>query len=185
MEVWIKLIQKEHLSDTLTVLKSNRPLTTKFRWCCKGVKITIFWSKEHLSEKTAEGIRSVTNKISKINAEISYLKRADMRNNIVIFNLEENQQTDTNLISTIASVFLKLNIIIPDLAIADAFRLGKDNKENIPILIKFIASGWVRAIFEKVKDFHDVGLSVANDRTPEDRECRKKLLSYAKIIKEQ
>lgn len=60
------------------------------------------------------------------------------------------------------------------MAIDNCFRLGKIRGHR-PILIKFIATRWVRNVFNKVRGFKKFNLSIVNDRSKSEREEFRKL----------
>lgn len=82
--------------------------------------------------------------------------------NIVLYRLEDSDDINKHLISVVNEIFAELNLDIPDLAIVDAFRLGK-LKGIRPVLIKFIAERWVKLVFSKVREFRSLNLAIAND----------------------
>lgn len=112
------------------------------------------------------------------NREARYDKSQRARN-IILYRLEDSDDINKHLIGSIRNIFTELNLDIPDLAIADAFRLGKSNNDR-PVLIKFIAERWVKHAFTKVREFGNLNLAISNDRTPEEREKRRQLLSTRK-----
>lgn len=67
------------------------------------------------------------------------------------------------------------------MAIEDAFRLGKGDTCR-PVLVKFIATRWVKQVFTKVRNFKDKNLAISNDRTPEERIIRRHKLLQAKNL---
>lgn len=95
--------------------------------------------------------------------------------NIVLYRLEDTDVINNNLIAVINELFAELELNIPDLAKADAFRLGKV-RGNRPVLIKFVAERWVKQAFSKVQEFRSFNLVIANDRTAKERENRRQLL---------
>lgn len=70
---------------------------------------------------------------------------------------------------------------IPTVAIEDVYRLGK-TMGNRPVIVKFIARMWVKMAFNKVKEFKNINLVIANDRSPEERERRRHLLGYVRDL---
>lgn len=73
-----------------------------------------------------------------IENKISRLFNYQRSKNIVLFKLEDCDSINTNLFQIISQLFKDIGINIPEVAIVDAFRLGK-KKGNRPVLIKLIA----------------------------------------------
>lgn len=142
---------KKISEDIKTLTESHNQLKSEMRASCKA------------SSDALCSIKDFSKKISAINGEINSLRHTGRQNNILMFNLKENLQNNSDLISTVSKIFEKINIVVPDLAFADAFRIGS-TENNRPILVKFIAPRWVRVVFSKVKEFRNIGLSISNDR---------------------
>lgn len=79
------------------------------------------------------------------------------------------------LIHSICHRFSEMGLNISDLAFEDAFRLGKNNG-NRPVIIKFIASRYVKTVFYKVRELRARNLFITNDHTKEERKQRHQLL---------
>lgn len=70
---------------------------------------------------------------------------------------------------------------IPEVAIADVFKLGKI-KGNRPVLVRFIAPRWVKLVFTKLVEFNRLNLSIANVRSKQEREERKELRKQEDLL---
>lgn len=95
--------------------------------------------------------------------------------NIILFNLEDSDQVNSMLFQSIELLFKEIGLDIPDLDIADIYRLGKI-KGKRPVLISFIAARWVKSVFSKLSALKSRNLFISNDRTPEERVHRRNLL---------
>lgn len=119
-------------------------------------------------------------RITKIEREFSSFAYQQRLKNIVLFKLEDTAAINNNLFAAVLNIFAQVGLEIPDLSIDDIFRLGKV-PGNRPVLIKFTASRWVRDVFTKINEIKKLNYIVANDRSKEEREMRRQLLS--KIFK--
>lgn len=159
-----------------SLTESHEQLKNEMRASCKA------------SEEATNSIKTFSKNIASITEDVGFLNRAERNSNILIFNLEEKAKNESDLLSKVSAVFQKvilfLNIVIPDLAIADVYRIEKSTV-NRPIMVKFIAPPWVKVVFSKIKEFNNIGLAVSNDRSPQKRKIRKELLVYANTLREK
>lgn len=122
----------------------------------------------------ASSISSLTEKQLKMETFVEKFVRQERSKNIIMFNLEFSVEEKENLFDRILSVFLGVGLSVPDVALVDAYRLGKD-KAKCLVIIKFISTRWVRLIFTKISQLRELGIVIANDRSPEERERRRTL----------
>lgn len=122
-------------------------------------------------------------KLNNLQKRLDYFQRQERGKNLILYNVEDNLQNNNNLISTVSKIFQKIGLQIPDAVIIDVYRLGK-NTDKKPIIVKFVSSRWVRLIFTKLENIRELKLSIANDRTKEEREARKNLLELRKRMLE-
>lgn len=94
--------------------------------------------------------------------------------NLILFGLEDSESVNRDLIHSVLEIFSDMGLRIPDVAVEDSFRLGKVMGSR-PIKIKFISSRWVRVAFDRVEEFKNFNLAIANDRTKEEREKHRDL----------
>lgn len=146
--------------------------------------ITVVSALTHSQESLtmSENIQSIKTSIEEIKADhsttmtrfnkmankISFLSSESRSNNIILFGLEDSDAVNLSLIPSILKIFNDIELTVPELAIADSFRLGRI-KGNHPELIKFIATRWVKHVFSRVREFRKFNLSIANDRSKEKR----------------
>lgn len=95
--------------------------------------------------------------------------REEKAKNIVIFNLADEEENNSNLLYTIVKMFKRAGLIVPDNAITDVLRLGK-NKGKRTVMVKFIGVRWVKLIFTKITVFRKHDIVIVNDRSPQERE---------------
>ncbi|XP_014370105.2 uncharacterized protein LOC106720052 [Papilio machaon] len=115
--------------------------------------------------------------ISKLEKEVEYLKREKKSNNIVIFGLDEDEKSTSELFQTIQKVFKSdLNMILEENEVNRLFRLGKNKVVNKPrpVLCSLI-NGWKKdEIMKNKKSLKKV--YVQEDYTKEVLDKRKALL---------
>lgn len=121
------------------------------------------------------------NRMKTVESQLDRFDKQRRAKNIVIFRLEDSEAVNGHLIEVICRIFEDLGLEIPNLAIDDAFRLGKGDNCR-PVLVKFIATRWVKLVFTKVSHFKDKNLAIANDRSWEERKLRKHKLLETKHL---
>lgn len=90
------------------------------------------------SWEVKKDLEILSERVIKIEANVDKSMNVDRANNILIFKLKDDEDSINNLINTVIRMLEKINISIPNAAIADAFRLGKIIGSR-PVLIKFVA----------------------------------------------
>ncbi|XP_043461952.1 uncharacterized protein LOC122498335 [Leptopilina heterotoma] len=173
----------------------NFPVTEEERWKYLFTSINNLTaslnetrSKIHASSKVIElvdkRVNELENRLTQSDLSLSALRDLSRSRNIVLFNLTDTDEVNSDLISGVCNVFQKVDLHIPDLAFDDVFRLGRD-QGNRPTLVKFISSRWVRKVFGKVRELRSQNIFISNDRSKEERENRRKLLDQARKLREK
>lgn len=127
---------------------------------------------KEMNESTRDQVKVNTDNISTIQVT---LEKQSRENNLIIFNLQDIPEFNKDIFSTLNKLFDAVFLQIPDAVILDAYRLGRV-PGNRPLLVKFNSARWVREAFTKLDEFKKHKLSISNDRSPAERERRKKLL---------
>lgn len=112
-------------------------------------------------------------RIKGIEVNLERIDHRDRANNVIVFGVKD-EEGQSDVLGFIMSLFKKVNLDIPEVAIADVYKLGK-NKTNCPIMIKFIAPRWVKHVFTKISEFKALNIVIANDRSKQEREARREL----------
>lgn len=125
-------------------------------------------------------------KVSDLVKEMEYLKREKKSNNIIIFGLEEGENSTSELFKSV-KVTLKedLNINIEQSEINRLYRLGKNIVQNKsrPVLCSFINAWRKDEIMKNRKSFKNI--YVSEDYSKEVLEKRKALLPQLKEEREK
>lgn len=119
-----------------------------------------------------EKIAGNENSIRELRSDLSKIGR---EKNLIIYNIEDKAEYNTDVTQTVRRIFEQVKLDIPDVALDDAFRLGKV-KGSRPILVKFISARWVHLVFEKVEELKQFKITISNDLTREERDEKRKLL---------
>lgn len=90
---------------------------------------------------------------------------------------------NSDLFDTVNRLFEAANLDIPDIAMADVFRMGKVAGSR-PVLVKFISERWVRQVFKNVKELRKMDIFIANDLSPEERQKRRGLVEFCRQLKQ-
>lgn len=135
------------------------------------------------SSMIVENLERQETRIETIEEAIKGIRSQEKSKSLIIFKLTDGNERKEILIEKIFKLFEEIGVSIPSTAIVDAFRLGK-NIGNRPLLVEFIASRWTKMVFEKRSALNNIGLSIANNRSKEERDERKKLITGVHTLKE-
>lgn len=135
----------------------------------------------HTSTKAIDSVNLRLTKhddrISEVERTITILNKQMRSKNLVLFKLEDSDEINRNLSNIVLSVFNNIGLKIPDVAVDDIFRIGKNKEARArPVLIKFSLTQWFRMAFTKVKEISNAGYAIANNRSREEREQRRSFL---------
>ncbi|GBP37629.1 hypothetical protein EVAR_34666_1 [Eumeta japonica] len=139
---------------------------------------------EKMEEKLKPVIEENKNlkvKITKLENEIEYLKRDKKQNNIIVFGLEEREESTSGLIQEATEIFNKdININIEDYEINTIYRIGKRTlgAKPRPVLVSFVNAWKKKEIMKVRKNFKDI--YITEDYTKEVLEKRKLLQTRLK-----
>ncbi|GBP72782.1 hypothetical protein EVAR_4666_1 [Eumeta japonica] len=143
---------------------------------------------EKMDEKlipVIEENKKLKTKVEKLEGEIEYLKRTEKNNNIVVFGLEENEQSSTELIQKLKETFNQyMNIKIEEYDINKIYRLGNkksDKNKTRPVLCLFINNWKKTEIIKNKKNLKNI--YITEDYSKDVLGKRKEL--QAKLIEER
>lgn len=159
------------------LISSIETLTTSHNTLSSDIKGTNEFLKA-LSLK----VNNCEDRMSRAERALSLLEQQARSRNVILFNFNDTNDTNSNLLVNVKLIFNKVGLDIPESAFDDIFRLGK-RLGSRPVLIKFVASRWVRDVFSEIRDFKYQGFIIVNDRSPEERERRKVLLSHVQELR--
>lgn len=120
-------------------------------------------------------------RLKSLENDFSHFVSFQRARNIILFNLEDSDDFNKNLFQKVLQIFADIGLDIPDPAVDDIFRLGR-MKNNRPVMIKFLAVRWVKLVFTKVRELKERNIIITNDRSKEEREHRRLLLSKIKEL---
>lgn len=120
---------------------------------------------------------NLQSKVKKLENEIQYLKRERKENNIIIFGLEENDNTTQELLQQLKIKFkTDFDLNLEDYEINKIFRIGNKNKEGgkpRPLLVSLLNNWKKNEILKNKKKCKD--LYISEDYSKEVLEKRKSL----------
>lgn len=137
----------------------------------------------NILESSVKKLNEQESRLLSVENNLARFEKSQRSKNIILFNLEDSDSINSNLFATIDLLFKDIGLQVPDLAIADIYRLGK-NKGKRPVIIKFIAERWVKTIFSKLNELKNKNLFITNDRTFEERELRRQLFKKIQELRE-
>ena len=115
--------------------------------------------------------------VSYLKSEIEYLKKERKSNNIVIYGLEESENSTIKLLDVVNEIFkTDLNISVAENEVNRLYRLGRNKTEgkHRPVLLSLI-NGWKKdQIMNNKKSLK--GIHISEDYSKEMIEKRKALL---------
>lgn len=135
-----------------------------------------------ISKNIKAEMENFSHKVSSLESSLVRIIHKERSNNIIIFGAKF-EEGRLDLQSFIMALFRKVDLDIPEIAVADVFKLGK-NKNNCPIVVKFIAPRWVKHVFTKVTELKGLNIVIANDRSRQEREARRDLRAQKVRLKE-
>ncbi|XP_075970122.1 uncharacterized protein LOC142987659 [Anticarsia gemmatalis] len=125
--------------------------------------------------------KDLKEKVISLEKEIEYMKRDKKKNNIIIFGLQEEEESTTGLIEVVKNIFNKdLNINIGDFEINQIFRIGKKSpgRKPRPVLLSLVNSWKKTEILRVRKNLKDI--YITEDYSKEVLEKRKMLQTKLK-----
>ncbi|KAF9407668.1 hypothetical protein HW555_012385 [Spodoptera exigua] len=129
--------------------------------------------------------KNLKNKVEKLEKEVEVMKRAEKKNNIVVFGLEEKETSTLELLKEFKKHLNQdLNIKIEDYEINKIYRLGTKNRENNkprPVLCSFVSNWRKNEIIKNKKSL--IKINISEDYSKEVLEKRKAL--QAKLAEEK
>lgn len=119
--------------------------------------------------ETKQEIEKVNSAVEGILQKLDALSR---EKNIILWNLPDDETTNTKLLENVRNIFKQVQIYLPDWAIDDVIRRGRPNGKR-PVLIKFISSTWVHKAFSKAAALRKLGYPIDNDLSRREQELRR------------
>lgn len=178
----------------MAVQDSNFPVKEEERWKYLFTSIANITaavdgirSENNSFVKTMETFNTKVNnfeqRMSHAESSLSNIESLTRAKNIILFKLTDTDDFNSELISRVRNIFQEVNLQIPEVAIDDAFRLGRI-QGNRPTMGRFISSKWVWLIFSKVRELRKCNIFISNDRTKQERDYRRKMLEQVRNLRE-
>ena len=125
--------------------------------------------------------------VDMLNEEILDLKTRSMKDNIVIYKLEESENEKPNEVKDKVAKFIKDNLHVDDAITIDrAHRLGaKKAGKSRSIVAKIASSDEKSKLFQAARNLKDTNYSISDQYPPEIDERRKRLVPIMKAKKEE
>lgn len=171
--------------ELLKILNSIQEDTKSLRSTSEQVQKDIncmkIWQSTHSNK-----VKAVEKDMVEVQHTLSDQSKSERAKNLLLFNVQDNEDTNGDLLATVSYIFEKAGVNIPEISIATAYRLGQyTTGKDRPILIKFLAPRWKKPIFEKIMEFKKMKINIANDIPIEDRSTIKDLLKVRYILKQE
>lgn len=148
-------MDSEQIMETLKSIQGNMATKEDIRLLNDGNK--------KLQDDVNEIKANFKQKVSDLEEKMEGLSRkmeanfnANRARNILIFKVEESLDADENIYVKIKDIFTQVGLVINDLCIETAFRIGKQGGCR-PILVRFIAPRWKSLLFKKNKGIRRFG----------------------------
>uniref|UniRef100_T1HHG9 Uncharacterized protein n=1 Tax=Rhodnius prolixus TaxID=13249 RepID=T1HHG9_RHOPR len=124
-------------------------------------------TKQRVSD--LEGVQiDIIRVLDETQSEVKYLRESQRRNNLMLFNIKEEQgETTSDLLKLVRDIFLtKLEISLMSTDISNIYRVGKIKDER-PILIKLHCLWQKFEILKAAKKLRGSNISISEDFSPE------------------
>lgn len=143
--------------------------------------------KEEVKQTVADSLKITNEKVEILEAKLkqkdeeikSLQKDLDLykrKNNLVVFGVQDNEQTNEDLEAITSNLFKKVaGIEVNENDYSDIFRLGKKGEQCRPIMVSFVNSKKMRIILQKKNLFRAENITVSADLPKEVVEERKRL----------
>lgn len=140
------------------------------------IKITVENSAAAFNAK----IEGLEQQVKHKDDEICFLKRHlelnKRKNNLVLFNVQENYETSEDLDSLVIQIFMKItSFSFCEQDFNEIFRIGKNNGSCRPILVSFLSYRKMKEVFSKKQLFRKENIVVTQDMPKEIIDERKRL----------
>ncbi|CAG9825780.1 unnamed protein product [Phaedon cochleariae] len=156
----------------------------------KEIKEDILIIKNDL-QKVSTNIQELEEKVkfletqnNDLNAEIEIVKRNKKKNNLVIFGIEEVEESETWSVVK-ATLESKLSIKLEEDDINNSLRIGKQNTNGKrPIILELVRNLKKQEILKNCRKLKGTEISISHDLTPKERDEKKVLYKHYKEAKE-
>lgn len=126
------------------------------------------------------------NKINAVENKISIIEAGDYSKNVILYNVEESEKNNKELLNLVQELIKKTEVNIQDICIADVKRIGVKNDDKVrPVVLKLIATRWKYLFFDREENFKKLGISISSDMPKEKRVLKSKLLKARYILRLQ
>ena len=69
--------------------------------------------------------------MSELENQLQKFSEAGALKNVILHNVEENEETNKNIIKKIQEIIVKAEVEISDICIVDAYRIGEKNENKV------------------------------------------------------
>lgn len=154
-------LRKEILENRQQITNINSSLTA----IVSSVEMSVNSIKELQNSHT-----SLVKENEILKREIRNMNKKDRRNNLIIFNVPNADESGRNALPRkIITILSEANITINDSHIDDCYRIGRQS-QNRPVLLKLSSYLKKREIFESRSDLFKMGYRISFDNSKEERE---------------
>lgn len=132
-----------------------------------------------LIKDTNEKVDQLEKKLKEKDEEIATLKRdfnvKERKNNLILFNVQETDNSLEELQGIILSLFRKFSDNFSESDFSDVFRIGKKDGRCRPIVVSFVSQIKLRTVLANKHRLKNENVSVAQDFPKEVMEERRRL----------
>ena len=126
--------------------------------------------------------KELKTEVSVLKSEVYRLSSIGREKNLILFNIQDDDTMNTNLVENIKKILQECNIIIPENGIAKAERIG--NKEDKrPICLTLTDAKHKKTLYDKTSELKKKRISISNDLSEWQRKERSKLIKTQNLLK--
>ena len=136
-------------------------------------------------ERIAKLEKNSTNleaQVEALSQQVKFLLHQNKIANLIVFKFPDTKNNNKDLRVSVLDLLQKINAEIKDSDIQSISRLGKTRGKR-PILVRFTSQKLKSSLFKNLDKVKELGISISDDLSPEERQQRSKLLAFFPRLK--
>lgn len=170
--------------EIMEAIKENCTQTKEIKAAIETIALTLKTAVEEVAVLKAK-CEDLENRNVILENEMKFLKRQLRLNNFIIHKIPEPEiRSNENILKTVQKVCEAADIILPDSAVNNCFRLGSGSNDR-PILVSLNSNILKSEIMKRKEVFINNKTPISHDRSPEDRQLGRRIfncISYLRKI---
>ncbi|KAF6214140.1 hypothetical protein GE061_008879 [Apolygus lucorum] len=132
-------------------------------------------------------ISSVRKENTTLKSKLERLESDAKRNNLVIYNMDENEKDRSELLILVRNLFKEvMGIAVESIQLNSVIRLGTVKRGRTrPVVVAFANNDSKWEVLKATKNLRGSLINISQDYTDTEREKRRKLVAYRKLVSEK